>query len=41
MKKKYRKPAVLKREQNRVHGTNGSCGHYSTPYCGKLVVGIS
>lgn len=37
MKKKYKKPAVEKKEQNRVHA--GACGHYCTPACGSLVIG--
>ena len=39
MKKKYRKPMVFKREQNRVHsGSGGRC--YSSG-CGKLIVGAT
>ena len=39
MKKKYRKPMVFKREQNRVHSGSGvRC--YSSG-CGKLIVGAT
>ena len=37
MKKRYQKPVVLKKEQNRVYC--GSCGNCATPGCGKQVVG--
>ena len=37
MKKKYKKPVVLKKEQNRVH--SGACGRCYSSGCGKLVVG--
>ena len=37
MKKKYQKPVVVKKEQNRVYA--GKCGNCASPGCGKLVVG--
>ena len=39
MKKKYRKPVVLKREQNRA--VTGPCGEYYTIGCGQLVWSVN
>ena len=37
MKKAYKKPVMVKKEQNRVYC--GKCGNCATPGCGKQVVG--
>ena len=36
MKKKYKKPAILKKEQNCAHA--GKCGRSHIVGCGKLIV---